>query len=169
MACLTSTARCSSAKCGYLVPPLTPAPNVSKWHGPDAVVLVASPQVRGWKWLAMFPNESNRTERQFWSALAFRVCREMQNHPICKQRRLWCDGFIPEHYLLDREPRCITGVAWMGMGGRHQEEWKFSLILPLAASGRADIIWSDLTPGSETDGWLVIAPEKKKIEVRLSP
>jgi len=78
-------------------------------HGTDAVVLVVSrvPQVRGWKALAMFPDESNRTERQFWSALAFRVSREMQNHPICTQRRLWCDGFIPEHYLLDREPRCI--------------------------------------------------------------
>ena len=31
MACLASTARCSSAICGILGPPLTPAPNVSKW------------------------------------------------------------------------------------------------------------------------------------------
>src|SRR6266404_6953662 len=39
MACLTSTAWCSSAKCGYLAPPLTPAPNISKWHFSDIAAL----------------------------------------------------------------------------------------------------------------------------------
>ena len=115
----------------------------------------------------MFPDEGNLTERQFWAILARRVSREMQKHPTCKQHRLWCDGLLGERYFLDSEPRRITGVAWID-SGRHQEEWKFSVILPLSASGAADIIWSELAPGSEVDGSFVIAPEKKEIEIRLS-
>ena len=78
----------------------------------------------------MFPDEGNLTERQFWAILARRVSREMQKHPTCKQHRLWCDGLLGERYFLDSEPRRITGVAWID-SGRHQEEWKFSVILPL--------------------------------------
>jgi hypothetical protein len=116
----------------------------------------------------MFPDEDDQAERQFWIGLEFRVCCEMDKHPICRRIRLWCDGFIPEDYLLDRVPGSITGIVWIGMGPRHQEKWKFSLILPFSASGRADITWSDLLPASEANGWLVIALEKKEIEVRLS-
>jgi len=50
------------------------------------------------------------------------------------------------------------------MGTRHNEKWKFSLILTFSTSGRADIAWSDLLPAEAN---VVIAPEKKEIEVRL--
>lgn len=86
----------------------------------------------------------------------------MQKQPISRPLGLWCDGFIPEHYLLDQVPRRIVGFVWIGMGARHQEKWKFSLILPPTISG-----WSDLLPTSEANGWLEIVPEKMEIEVRL--
>ena len=114
----------------------------------------------------MFPEEG-QAERQFWTVLEFRVCDEMDKQPICRRLRLWCDGFIPEAYLVDRVPGRITGVVWMGMGPRHQEAWKFTLVLPFSVSGRADIRWSDLLPASEASDWLVVAPEKKEIEVGL--
>jgi hypothetical protein len=116
----------------------------------------------------MFPDEGDQVERQFWTSLEFHVSREMQKQPICRRLGLWCDGFIPEHYLLNLVPRRVTGVVWIGTGPQRQEKWKFSLMLPFSASGRADITWSDLLPASEANGWLVIALEKKEIEVRLS-
>jgi hypothetical protein len=100
-----------------------------------------------------------------------RTVYRVQRKTLClksgRRLLLWCDGFIPEAYLLDRVQGRITGVVWMGMGPRHQEAWKFTLVLPFSVSGRADIRWSDLLPASEASGWLVVAPEKKEIEVRL--
>ena len=115
----------------------------------------------------MLPGEDDQAERQFWSGLEFRVSREMQSQPSCRRLGLWCDGFIPEHYLLDRVPHRITGVAWIGIGSRHQEKWSFSLVLPFLASSHGKINWAALLPPPEANGWLVIAPEKKEIEVKL--
>jgi len=91
----------------------------------------------------------------------------MDSMPDCRRLGLWCDGFIPEQYLLDRVPHRITGVAWIGIGPRNQEEWNFSLVLPLPASSRGEINWAALLPPPEAKGWLVVAPEKKQIEVKL--
>ena len=106
----------------------------------------------------MFPDEGDQAERQFWIGLEFRVSSEMETQQIkarvreltrrsrgrslahYKRLRLWCDGFIPERYLLDWVPGRITGVVWIGfIGVTHQEPWKFTLILPFSVSGRADI------------------------------
>jgi hypothetical protein len=105
-------------------------------------------------------------ERRFWTALEFRVCDEMQNEPNCRRLRLWCDGFIPEQYFLDQEPNRVTGVAWIGTD-LTQEAWAFSLILSSSASSRADINWAGLLPPPEAKVWLVVAPQKKEIEVRF--
>jgi hypothetical protein len=115
--------------------------------------------------------EDDKAEWRFWKELEFRVSREMQTKSFRKRLRpwLWCDGFNPEHYLLNQVPSRITGGVWIGIvKSSDQEEWKFSLILPFAASSRADITWSALPLPSETDDWLVIDQEKKEIEVRLS-
>lgn len=115
----------------------------------------------------MSSDEGDQSERQFWDGLEFCVSREMQKQPMGRSLGLWCDGFIPEHYLLDQLPRRITGLVWIGMGPRHQETWKFSLVLPPSTSDPIGAVWSDLLPISEASGWLVIATEKKEIEVRL--
>jgi len=115
----------------------------------------------------MFPDDCDQAERQFWIGLEFRVSNEMEVQPICKRLRLWCDGFIPERYLLDRVPSRITGAVWIGVGRWRQEAWNFSLVSPFPVSDRADITWLDLLPASEAHGWLVVAPEKKEIEVGL--
>jgi hypothetical protein len=115
----------------------------------------------------MVLDEPNRMETQFWTILARRVSDELLGHPLCKQRRLWCDGLISEYYLLDSNPRRITGVAWID-DGRQQEEWKFSLTLPLSALSVTDKTWSELAVASDVTSSFVIAPESKKIEIRLS-
>jgi len=106
-------------------------------------------------------------EREFWSALEFRVCREMDNMPTCRRQRLWCDGFIPEQYQFDRLPSSITGGVWI-VTGQSQEKWKFTLILPPSASSGSEITWSDLLPPDEASGWFGISVEKKEIRVRLN-
>jgi hypothetical protein len=61
-------------------------------------------------------------EKEFWSRLEFRVFREIEKMPAFRRQRLWCDGFIPEVYLLGQSPQSIAGAVWI-----YQEEWRFRL------------------------------------------
>jgi hypothetical protein len=141
-----------------LVPSLCQAPAIG------GIFDAQSPGLRA---LVMFIDAGDQAERQFWIDLEFRVRRELDNQPVWRRLGLMCDGFTPKrYYLLEGVPSRITGVVSM-MGTRHLEKWKFSLIFPFSASGRADITSSGLLPASEANGWLVITTEKKEMEVRL--
>jgi hypothetical protein len=47
----------------------------------------------------MASDEGDQAERQFWTALEFRVCDEMRRLPVPRKLGLWCDGFIPRAAL----------------------------------------------------------------------
>jgi hypothetical protein len=115
----------------------------------------------------MASDEGDQAERQFWTTLEFRVCDEMRRLPVPRKLGLWCDGFIPENYIFDRMPNYITGVVWIGTGPRGQEKWKFVLMLPSSLSSPSDIAWSELLPAPEASGWLIVATEKKELEIEL--
>ena len=115
----------------------------------------------------MFLDAGDQAERQFWIDLDFRIRHELYKLPAWRRLGFMCDGITRKRwYLLDGVPIRVTGFVSM-MGTRHLEKWKFSIILPFSASGRADITWSGLLPASQANGWIVINLEKKEIEVRL--
>lgn len=64
------------------------------------------------------------TEAEFWNSLEFRVCRELDGMPECQKRGLWCDGFIPRTYKVTKRKPHVVGMAWIGIGPCHQEEWE---------------------------------------------
>jgi hypothetical protein len=80
-------------------------------------------------------------------------------------RSLWCDGFIPEQYLLDDPTPRVTGRAWIGTGPRKQDRWEFSLFLDKAARTREDVCWETLLPGDEVTGWLGVDLEGRRLRV----
>jgi hypothetical protein len=103
-------------------------------------------------------------ERDFWPSLEYRVCREFAGMQDWTLRHLWCDGFIPERYVLgSSEPR-ITGRAWICHGTR-QEEWKFTLFLPHSVATRQEIEWASLLPPENRTRWLSLARAGKHIEI----
>jgi hypothetical protein len=111
--------------------------------------------------------EDDEAERRFWKDLEFRVSREMEN-PKLKRLFLWCDGFTPKQYFLNETPMRVTGSAWIGdVGSSGQEEWQFTLSLPLETSSRTNVDWAALVPLPEVRGWLFVAPAEKKIEMKL--
>ena len=59
-------------------------------------------------------------------------------------RSLWCDGFIPEQFLLEDPTPRITGRTWIGIGPRKQERWEFTLFLPRPVRTREDLSWDEL-------------------------
>jgi hypothetical protein len=104
-------------------------------------------------------------EEDFWTALEYRVCREMDKIPICRRLGLWCDGFNPQLYLLHHSPSEITGNVWIGFGRYKQEEWKFRLLLSPFSSNR--MAWPDLVPQEELTGWLGVNAAKRELKLDL--
>lgn len=114
---------------------------------------------------------SRMTEEDFWDHLEYRVTAEFAGFGHPEVRRLWCDGFLPEAYVLGEADPTIRGQAWIGLGrvkgsmGERQERWEFVLHLEPQATDRASINWSSLLPPSDVTGWLATDPVAKRIDI----
>jgi hypothetical protein len=105
-------------------------------------------------------------ESDYWQHLEFRVCQEFAGLVANNLRFLWCDGFIPEKYLLDAPTPHIAGRAWIGSNGStHQEEWEFTLLLNKQFSSRFEIDWDALLPPARVTRWIAADPHKKRMEI----
>ncbi len=102
-------------------------------------------------------------EAYYWGALEFRICREFAGMPERHMQYLWCDGLVPEQFLLDGPTPRIIGRAWICNGSR-QDEWEFTLFLS-ARSARAEIDWAALLPAEDVTRWLAFDPEGKRIQI----
>jgi hypothetical protein len=80
-------------------------------------------------------------------------------------RSLWCDGFIPEQYLLDDATPRITGRAWIGNGPRQQDKWEFALLLPHPVGSRDEVDWATLLPPENVTRWLSLDQRGKRIQI----
>jgi hypothetical protein len=102
-------------------------------------------------------------ETGFWISLEFRVSAEFAGMPTREMRRHWCDGFIPEQYLLDDSPPRIVGRAWIC---EHQDHnWEFALLLPHSYRSREEIDWESLLPPDRVTRWMTLDARAKRIEL----
>ena len=106
------------------------------------------------------------TEADYWKELEFRITRELARLEDRARRFLWCDGFIPEEYLLEDPAPRIRGRAWICNGPR-QEQWEFTLLVHGATRVRDEICWSALLPPDEANAWFTLDLDEQRIE--LSP
>jgi hypothetical protein len=103
-------------------------------------------------------------ETDFWSCLEYRVCRELQGSLDPQLRYFWCDGFLPEDYLIAGEPPTVSGQAWICRGSS-QDRWEFTLVLPRPIGSRADIDWAALLPPEDMTGWLSMDRTARRIRI----
>ena len=94
------------------------------------------------------------------------MCRELEGMEDRALRSLWCDGFIPEQYLLDDPTPRVTGRAWIGTGPRKQDRWELSLFLDHAARTCEGVGRETLLPGDEVTGWLGVDLEEQRLRVK---
>jgi len=107
------------------------------------------------------------TEREYFIALEYRVCRELAGMRDKQLRAVWCDGFLPEPQIeISRRHRRVTGKVWIGFGGSHQELWDFHLLLGPIVKDRQQIDWAALLPANEVTGWLSMYFESKLMTLR---
>jgi hypothetical protein len=103
-------------------------------------------------------------EADYWVSLEYRVCREFAGMAERRLRWLWCDGFIPQQYLISEETPRVVGRAWIG-DGPSQHEWEFTLFLPHPAGSRDEIDWASLLPPEDVTRWLAVDLANKRIQV----
>jgi len=102
-------------------------------------------------------------ERDFWSALEFRVTRELAGLPRKHRGALWCDGFAPAAYWLsDQTPR-IEGDAWIGYD--NTEVWRFTLLLPGPLRSRDEVNWESLLPLENVTCWLAMDEPRRILQI----
>ena len=103
-------------------------------------------------------------EATYWASLEYRVGREFAGMLDGRLRCLWCDGFLPEQYLLDDNRPRITGRAWICKGSQ-QEEWEFTFLLPNPVGSLNEIDWASLLPPDNVTRWLSLDQTGMYIEI----
>jgi len=107
------------------------------------------------------------TEREYFIALEYRVCRELAGMRDITLRGVWCDGLLPDPQIeISRRHRRIAGKVWIGFGGSHQELWDFHLLLGGMVKDPQQIDWAALLPANKVTGWLSMDFEKKLMTLR---
>jgi hypothetical protein len=105
------------------------------------------------------------TEREFWTALEFRVCSEIQSFQDNRLRFLFCDGFIPDDEQPD--PGVIVGQVFISEDdGRTFPDYRFRLLIPTVERDGQRPRWKAMVPPESVHGWLSINREEKWIEIR---
>lgn len=102
-------------------------------------------------------------ERTYWSKLEFRLCLELDGLREKQRGVLWCDGILPETYILDGERPHILGHAYCGASG--QEKWKFELLLPRTYESYDAIEWEELLPANNVTRWLYLDRERCFLQI----
>ena len=106
-------------------------------------------------------------EGDFWARLEYRVCHEFAGMKDGTLQHLWCDGFIPEQYLVSGDEPRIIGRVWI-CNGRRQDEWQFTFFLPRPISSREELDWASMLPGENVTRWLALDQIGKQIQIEPS-
>lgn len=104
----------------------------------------------------------------YWLRLEYRVCSELDGLRHTAARPYWCDGFVPITYLLNGPNPCVLGHAWMAIGSRYQERWKFTLLLDHSLRSVEEVDWSALLPVEDVTRWLTVDPDHKQLVIEPS-
>jgi len=104
-------------------------------------------------------------EAEYWLRLERRLSGEFEGMLERHLRFMWCDGFIPEQYLLDAPAPRIAGRAFI-CNGPKEDEWELVLHLPCPAASKQEIDWVSLLPPPDVTRWLSVDPNGKCIHIK---
>ena len=108
------------------------------------------------------------TEAEYFGHLEMRVSRELAGMRREELRRMWCDGFLPEKFVVTGSGSHVAGKVWMDDGRGHQSLWNFVLLLGPSRVERAAVEWAELLPVEDTTGWLYLDFERRFMKIKLS-
>ena len=106
------------------------------------------------------------TEDGFWTALEWRICRELSGMTDNVLRHMWCDGVRGDIVRREAGPACMSGSIWIGKDG--QTEMQFTMALPDNIASKDHIVWSTLMPPEDMTAWLSVDLKRKLVTIDLS-
>jgi hypothetical protein len=69
-------------------------------------------------------------DREFWTRLEYTASQRLENSDDTGLRRFWIDGFLPDGATNTRFGLDVEGTAWVGIGPRRQDQYRFIASLP---------------------------------------
>lgn len=69
-------------------------------------------------------------DRQFWTRLEYAASQWLENSEDAVLRQFWVDGFLPDRAMDTKFGADFDGTAWVGVGARRQERFRFIASLP---------------------------------------
>src|SRR5215813_8828312 len=94
------------------------------------------------------------TEDEFWTALEFRICRELSGMSNAVLSPMWCDGIRGAIVRPEAGPAYMYGTIYIGKTG--QTAMEFRMVLPDNIASKDDIVWSKLMPPENMTAWLSV-------------
>jgi hypothetical protein len=110
------------------------------------------------------------TETEYFDHLEMRVSSELAGMRQAELGTWWCDGFLPEQFVVTRSGSHIAGRVWMdpGKGKGDQVLWNFVLLLGPRPMDRDEVQWSELLPAEDATGWLFLDFDRRFMKIKLS-
>lgn len=108
------------------------------------------------------------TEADYFRHLEMRVSRELEGMRRKELRGMWCDGFLPEKFVVTPGGSHVAGKVWMDDGRHSQSLWNFVLLLGRSRAERADVNWAEFLPADDVTGWLYVDFEQQFLKIKLS-
>ena len=69
-------------------------------------------------------------DKEFWTRLEYDVSRWLGGSDDKTLRRFWIDGFLPESATDTKRGADVEGMAWVGIGGSEQYQYRFVVSVP---------------------------------------
>jgi hypothetical protein len=105
-------------------------------------------------------------ETEFFRALEARLTGEWAGMRQKELTKLWCDGMVPDVFIVVGKCCNITGRVWIGDGSEYQQCWSFVLHLGGDTLIREEIDWPKFLPDPEVTGWLSMDFKTKFMKIR---
>jgi hypothetical protein len=108
------------------------------------------------------------TETEYFDLLEGRVSSELARMRQRELRSWWCDGFLPEKFVVTRSGSHVAGRVWMDPGDGDQALWSFVLLLGPRPVDRDEVQWAELLPAADATGWLSLDFERQFMKIKPS-
>ncbi len=108
------------------------------------------------------------TETEYFGHVEMRVSRELAGMRRRELRGWWCDGFLPEKFVVTPSGSHMAGRVWMDSGKGDQALWNFVLLLGRHRLERNEIDWAGALPAEDATGWLFMDFERHFMKIKLS-
>ena len=123
----------------------------------------------------VFGGETAMTETEYFRHLEARVSRELALMRRPELRGWWCDGFLPEKFVVTGSGSHVAGRVWMDPGKQasgpercEQTLWNFVLLLGPRPTERDQVPWAERLPAEDATGWLFLDFDRRFMKIKLS-